>query len=148
MKHIKLFEEENEEFPSSNPAEYAKLEAEYDKLSDEAEELFQKTPMGLKPDEFEKWYSENVTPANKKVSAISRKMRLIAPYKLGKIPDYGDVMTLKQFIGNVKSGGFMDYDGFGRYVKGDKESNIDIYPSDILKNEYRKDFDKIVWFNR
>jgi hypothetical protein len=69
-------------------------------------------------------------------------------YDLSELPDYGDVMTLEHFIENVKDGGFIDYDGFGNYVKDGKMSNIEIYPSDVKHNMIRKDFDTIIWFNR
>ena len=59
-----------------------------------------------------------------------------------------DVMSLKNFIENVNDGGFIDYDGFGRYIRGNQESNIDIYPSDIRHDAIRDDFDTIIWFNR
>ena len=59
-----------------------------------------------------------------------------------------DVMSLKDFIENVNNGGFIDYDGFGRYIRGNQESNIDIYPSDIRHDAIRDDFDTIIWFNK
>ena len=65
-----------------------------------------------------------------------------------EIPDYGDVMPLKEFIECCKSGGFIDYDGSGSYVKDGKESNISIYPSDVKFNSIRTDFDTIIWYNR
>jgi hypothetical protein len=57
-------------------------------------------------------------------------------------------MSLKNFISNVKSGGFIDYDGFGRYVRNNEESDITILPSDIKHKSIRKDFDTIIWFNK
>ena len=76
------------------------------------------------------------------------------PYELEKIPDYGDVMLLSDFIEDVKCGNFIDYDGNGQYIKSgekgeeDMMTNIDIYPSDIEDGVIRKEFDKIAWFNR
>ncbi len=59
---------------------------------------------------------------------------MIMPYKLSELSDYGDVMPLKDFIRNVESGGFIDYDGYGYYVKDNKETNIMIRPSDVKHN--------------
>jgi len=73
---------------------------------------------------------------------------LIEDYTLEDIPFYGDVMSLEDFVQNVKSGGFIDYDGIGKYISGDKMTSIQINPSDVKANMYRKDFDKIVWFNK
>jgi hypothetical protein len=73
---------------------------------------------------------------------------MIMPYVLNEMPTYGDVMSLADFIESVEDGGFIDYDGHGYYVKDDKASNIMIIPSDVKFNSIRKDFDKVVWFNR
>lgn len=64
------------------------------------------------------------------------------------IPDYGDHMTIEDFIECAKSGGFIDYDGSGNYATKDKMTDIEIYPSDITAGVYRKDFTHVVWFNK
>jgi len=79
---------------------------------------------------------------------LNREKRMIMPYELSELPDYGDVMPLSDFIDRVKSGGFIDYDGSGDYVKDGKISNITIYPSDVKHNSIRNDFDTIIWFNK
>ena len=85
---------------------------------------------------------------NKKVSKASRAYRMVQTPNFSELPTYGDVMSLDDFIDNVKSGGFIDYDGFGHYVKDELESDIIIYPSDVKHYAIRKDFDTIVWYNR
>ncbi len=146
MKHIKLFEN-FDSIDAKTKARIAEIEAEIEKLEvidDEHKKNFVW--------DFKKSHEENSkllsTPEGKKIRNLDRELRMIMPYELSPISDFGDVMTLKEFIGNVKGGGFIDYDGFGRYVKDDKESNIEIYPSDVKNNSVRKDFDKIIWFNR
>ena len=67
---------------------------------------------------------------------------------LSELDNNGHVMTIKNFIATVKMGGFVDYDGFGRYVKDNQESDIEIYPSDVKYKSIRTDFDKIIWFNK
>ena len=89
-----------------------------------------------------------ISTENKRIGELSRKIRLIQEPEMSEIPDYGDHMTLKDFIKNVKSGGFINSDGYGNYATETQCSNIDIYPSDIKKDQYRKDFTHIVWYNR
>jgi hypothetical protein len=87
-------------------------------------------------------------PERKRLAELSREERMIMPYELSELPKYGDVMSLKEFIECVKEGGFIDYDGYGHYVKDGKETNIIIHPSDIGYKAVRKEFDTIVWYNR
>lgn len=64
------------------------------------------------------------------------------------IPDYGDVMPLREFLESVRDGMFIDYDGFGYPVKDDKmDDDIRIYPSNVV-HVWPKDATHIVWFNR
>jgi len=64
-----------------------------------------------------------------------------------EIPDYGDLMTLKDFKELCKCGGFIDYDGIGNYAFENKMSNFSTYPSKFLLNPDNR-FTHIVWFNR
>ena len=94
-------------------------------------------------------YSEKRRPYTSKIAKLDRERRLIMPAIMGDaVGKDDDVMSLKEFIKCCKDGWFIDYDGFGRYVKDGKESNIDIYPSDVKHNSIRNDFDTIVWYNR
>ena len=76
--------------------------------------------------------------------------------KFEPIPNYGSHMTLKSFIGCCKSGGFIDYDGFGYYATKDKVSDKIIRPSHItgkfktveVKEKLDLRFKYIVWFNK
>ena len=79
---------------------------------------------------------------------LSREKRMIMPYRLQEIPNHGDIMTLEEFIKCVKSGGFIDYDGSGNYLEFNKMTNIDIYPSDVEFDKVRREFNRIIWFNR
>ena len=82
------------------------------------------------------------------LAKLDREKRMIMPYELSELPDFGDVMPLESFIDCVKSGGFIDYDGHGYYVKDGKETNIMIIPSDFKHKSIRTEFDTIVWYNR
>jgi hypothetical protein len=85
---------------------------------------------------------------NKQAKLDREKRMLMTPEFERDIPNYGDVMSLKEFINCVEEGGFIDYDGFGTYVRDGKVSNIDIHPSDVKHKAIRKDFDTVIWFNK
>jgi hypothetical protein len=91
--------------------------------------------------------TENM-PEVKLRNKLDRNKRMIMSYELSDIPKYGNVMSLNNFISSVKCGGYIDYDGSGNYIKDDKMTNITIYASDVNHNSIRKEFDKIIWFNR
>lgn len=93
-------------------------------------------------------YRKNREPEVSQLSKLDREKRMLMTPKFDELPDYGDVMSLEDFKGNVACGGFIDYDGYGHYVRDGKESNIEIYPSDVRHGSIRDDFDTIIWFNR
>jgi hypothetical protein len=94
-------------------------------------------------------YEIAVAPFQAKLRALDRELRMIIPYELmNEIVDDDDVMSLKEFIHAVKLGFFIDYDGYGRYVKDGKKTNIEILPSDVKYRAIRKEFNTIVWFNK
>jgi hypothetical protein len=120
------------------------LEKELEIAENEEQEVFNKLEPGLTIEQFYAAMEES----GKKNAKISRELRLLLIPEYRDLPTYGTVMSLKEFKSDCRSGGFIDYDGFGHYVKDGKESNITIYPSDVIKNKVRKDFDTIVWYNR
>ena len=93
-------------------------------------------------------YVELTKVEDEEAIKLDRKIRLIRPYKLEDIPDYGTIMTLNEFKNNVRNGGFVDYDGHGKYIDGDKMTDINIYPSDVKHKSLRHKLNKIIWFNR
>jgi hypothetical protein len=94
-------------------------------------------------------FSNLVKDEQNKIMELDREKRMIQPYHLtDNISDSGDVMSLSIFINFCKSGCFIDYDGSGFYIKNGKMTNISIYPSDVMCNSIRKEFDTIIWFNR
>jgi hypothetical protein len=93
-------------------------------------------------------FLRHIEPERRRIAKLDREMRMIMPYELSELPDYGDVMSLEHFIECVDCGGFIDYDGYGHYVKDGKETNIEIYPSDVEYASIRLEFDTIIWYNR
>lgn len=70
--------------------------------------------------------------------------------KMRDLPDYGDHMTLEEWISNVKCGGFIDYDGFGYLATETQESNIVIHPSDLqyMEGLFDPKFTHVMWYNK
>lgn len=71
--------------------------------------------------------------------------------KMVPIPDYGDHMTMEEFIGYVEDGGFMDHDGHGHYateIEMLQEPYIDILPSTTIDGRIDKKWTHVVWFNK
>ena len=93
-------------------------------------------------------YCKDRDPEISKICEFDRERRMIQPYTLSELPNYGDVMSLEEFVDCCRSGGFIDYDGYGKYVKAHQETDIKIHPSDVKHNSIRKDFDTIIWYNR
>ena len=69
--------------------------------------------------------------------------------KFKDIPDYGDLMTMEEFVDCVKMGGFIDYDGYGKYALEDMVSNKVITPSEVkYQRNLLHGFTHVVWYNR
>lgn len=65
----------------------------------------------------------------------------------------GNLMTIKEWIDHVKTGNFIDYDGFGLYadpIKGIMCNDMDnpVKPSHVEKNLIDKKWTHIIWYNR
>lgn len=112
--------------------------------NDVYEEKVKNIPLGLNYQE----YNELLNLYSEELMEVSRAYRLVKTPDYNDIPDYGDIMSLEDFVDNCNEGGFIDYDGSGSYIKDGKESNITILPSDVKHNSIRKDFTEIVWYNK
>ena len=123
----------------------AELKIALELADKEYSERYKNIPLNLSIPDFQEYMRE----ASENYASISRLYRLVkTPTYKEELPNYGDVMTLKEFVANCKCGGFIDYDGSGNYMKDGKISNITILPSDVKYGMVRKDFDQIIWFNR
>lgn len=88
------------------------------------------------------------SPERLAAQELSREYRLIKEPTMGEIPEYGEHLTLNEFVESCESGALINYDGFGNYATEDLCSDILVYPSDITANRYRRDFSNVVWYNR
>lgn len=127
--------------------EFKKLEKRIEKL----EKMYDKKDFEWdwsNPNQSFEQYQNFLKPESTELYRLRRRLRFIMPYELSELPDYGDVMKLKDFIECCKEGLFINYDGYGRYVKDGKETNVEIYPSDVKNDCIRYEFDTIIWYNR
>lgn len=64
-------------------------------------------------------------------------------------PHCGDLFTIDEFVKQVKSGHFIDYDGFGEYATATEVSDIMVHPSDIERGEkHPAGYTHVVWYNK
>lgn len=64
------------------------------------------------------------------------------------IPEYGDHMTLEEFVKSVKSGLFIDSDGHGYYANAKSMSPVVAIPSEIRRSGPLQGWTHVVWFNK
>lgn len=97
-----------------------------------------------------------------KVVPIITKEEILEVCEFEEIPDFGDVMTYKEFMDDVDSWCITDYDGSGDLILCDKVvvsasiwiHNKTVYfadrffvPFDVLHSIFGDDM-KIIWFNK
>ena len=128
----------------------AEIELELEAAYEEADKLEETEPPYDSDDPQGSWqkYKAHMQPAWDKTNRLGREKRMLMIPEFEDLSEHGDLMTLKDWLECVACGGFIDYDGFGRYVRDGKESDIEIYPSDVKHDSVRKDFDSVMWFNR
>lgn len=125
---------------------YEELVREYDRLDEKYSAISEECAMeGLSYSDFK----ERVRPIKENLYFVSKYMRLkqTPTVEYGK-KWMGDMFTIEEFKNRVKSGSFIDDDGYGYYATDDSKSDIYVYPSDFTENIYRDDFSHIIWFNR
>lgn len=64
------------------------------------------------------------------------------------IPDYGDHMTIDDFVNRCREGWLIDYDGYGLYATATAMSNKAVYPSAVVTDLFDRSYTHVVWFNR
>lgn len=68
--------------------------------------------------------------------------------EFGDIPNYGDHMTMKDWLDAVEFGAFIDYDGHGELATINQVSNILIFPSEAKNYKFPEWATHIVWYNK
>lgn len=116
---------------------------------DEAEKEFDRIHKNDKEFPLYPVFKEYMKPYATEAKKYRVMMISIQPYTLSPLDDIGDYMTLEQFRENCEYGEFIDYDGFGYLCIGEQQTNIEIYPSDVIKaNADVSKFDGVMWYNK
>jgi hypothetical protein len=126
-----------------NEKRLQEIKKELDTVQEKIDEKFQNDPT----DSWDE-YCDYMKPEWDRFNTLDREKRMLMTPKYHTLPEYGDVMSLKDFILAVKDGMFIDSDGHGNYCREDKESDISINPSDVRYDSIRDDFDTVIWFNK
>jgi hypothetical protein len=66
------------------------------------------------------------------------------------VPNYGDLIEIEEFLNDIESGGFIDYDGCGHFATSDKMSNVEIWIKALFlgKQDIPNWATHIMWFNK
>jgi hypothetical protein len=85
-----------------------------------------------------------------KKSLLFQKYKLINIIFTGEHKEYGDLMSLKDFIDCCNDGLFIDEDGSGVYCNSTHESNINAIPSMISDGIIINDpkLTHVMWYNK
>lgn len=83
-------------------------------------------------------------------SIESNEKDKLRPLEWHPLPEFGDHMTMEEWIEDVKSGCLIDYDGYGKYASVDRMSSLVVIPSDVKYDNIsgNTEFTHVVWFNR
>lgn len=73
---------------------------------------------------------------------------VIDELKMEPYPEYGDSMTIEDFIRDVESTCLTNYDGSGCYATDKEMTNITVRPSDVWYGILDHQWSHIVWFNK
>ena len=123
-------------------------------LQKEIDKIVKKREKAMKTFDFNKKslveWQQMLEPFNDQMRPLQFEKAQLTPIEWQNIGKYGDLMTLEDWIGCVKAGWFIDYDGHGYYSDGERESNKIVYPSDVKHNHLLKNenFTHVIWYNR
>lgn len=92
---------------------------------------------------------EETKELRKKAFVLSKEMRIRQEPNIKTGRKWkGQFFEFDAFIEFVKAENVNDNDGYGYYATNGGVSDIFIYPSDIEFGLYRKDFSRVLWFNK
>lgn len=92
-----------------------------------------------------------LAPYHKIQDEILSQLIPIIPDKdieLSKIPDYGDVYTVKEFKEMCESGGFTDSDGSASLLLDGKATDVGIRPSLVVFGVDLSRYSGVIWYNK
>ena len=59
-----------------------------------------------------------------------------------------ELCTLQEWIGCVRCGGYIDYDGYGRLATATHVSDVEICPSELVNYKFPNWATHVMWYNR
>lgn len=131
--------------------ELESLKAQLEEAEEKREEVYSKF-MNMASENVPYWDAYNWYKNQhvvKLCDELIEKIKMLeTEYELSPIPKYADLMTIEDFIECCENELFIDSDGIGYYATKDKESSIEVCPSEIMSGRYRKDFTHVTWYNK
>jgi hypothetical protein len=105
---------------------------------------------GVKNDHLEFQIDDAIKSLERVITANWDEKMKCPPSFAEAHPKYGDLMAVADWVRNVESGGFIDYDGNGDLATAELNYNVPIHPSDItrLKLKIPSWATHVIWFNR
>lgn len=85
---------------------------------------------------------------NKLPIEFIKQIENLQPVKLEDIPEYGDKMTVAEFLYAANTELFIDSDGIGYYATKDKLTRIVARPSDLSMGIIDNRWSHVIWFNK
>lgn len=70
------------------------------------------------------------------------------PSRVRKIARSDNVYTRDEFIARCMDASFTDYDGYGLYATQDETTDDEVIPSQVVGDNFNKNYDYVVWFNK
>lgn len=85
---------------------------------------------------------------SKILAVILLAVMSVTMIKTAPIPERsGELMSLQDFVESCLMHAFIDYDGYGYYVRDGMMHNF-VLPSHIMKGNVDISFSEVIWFNR
>ena len=111
-------------------------------------EFIKKVPIGKIDNGFEMFFL-NTIKEREELQTLCVEYIKIAPYNLSDLDDYGDHMSIRDFIKYCDEGVFIDSDGHGHLCVGNKKTDLVILPSYVFQENFDcSRFDGVIWYNK
>jgi len=101
------------------------------------------------------WYKFQQERASAQYDACAYSLKL-AKRSIGRfpkphfraLPEFGDLMTIKRWVGSCKGAAFINDDGYGNLATADQCSDIEVIPSEADMIQFPEWATHVLWYNR
>lgn len=123
---------------------YSRLKKKYDALEKEiGDRMDELARSGVEWDECMKILHDKA----EELHAIGCDMRLVMEPTMTFGKNFnGTLIPIEKFRDGCLRGKYSDGEGYGMYATKTGISDVVIYPSDVIDEKVRSDFDQVVWF--